>query len=77
MGTKEDAQRYEIKMTAATEGDTTVKALRKVYSTDMSKEDVLKDRSSILENSKSMAERMAIMKDGKLITTYFANEIVI
>ena len=42
MGTKEDAQRYEIKMTAATEGDTTVKALRKVYSTDMSKEDVLK-----------------------------------
>ena len=59
LGTKEVAQRYEVKITAAPEGNTTITAVMKVHSTDMSKTDVLKDPEGTLEISKNMAERMA------------------
>ena len=66
MGNQEEAQRYEVKITAAPETDTTIKARRKVYSTDTSKEDVLKDPSGILKISKDLTDCMGIMVDGRL-----------
>ena len=61
MGNQEEAQRYEVQITAAPETDTTIKARRKVYSTDISKEDVLKDPSGILKISKDLTDSMVIM----------------
>ena len=61
LGNQEEAQRYEVKITAAPETDTTIKARRKVYSTDTSKEDVLKDPSGILKISKDLTDSMVIM----------------
>ena len=66
LGSKEDSQRYEVRMTAAPRGDTTITARKKIYSTDMSKEDILDDSSGILKISKDLADSMAIMKEGKL-----------
>ena len=66
LGSEEDAQKYEVKMTAAPKGDTTITARKKVYSTDMSKEDILKDSSGILKICKDLAESLSL-RDGNLV----------
>ena len=46
--------------------DTSIKIRGKVYNIDMSKEEVLQDQRGILEMSKNMADKIGIMRDGKL-----------
>ena len=59
LGTREVAQRYEVKIIAEPGGNTTIAAVMKVHSTDMNKTDILRDPSGTLEITKNMAERMA------------------
>ena len=63
LGTEENAQKYEVKITAAP-NDASAKTRGKVYSIAMSTEDILKDPSGTLYIGKNMADKMAVMRDG-------------
>ena len=69
LGTEEEAQTFEAKIIACPHYgmcDTSIKIRGKVYNIDMSKEEVLQDQRGILEMSKNMADKIGIMRDGKL-----------
>ena len=72
LGTEENAQKYEVKITSAPNEDTSAKTRGKVYSIAMSTEDILKDPSGTLYIGKNVADKMAVMRDGtpRIYTDY-------
>ena len=66
LGSENDAKKYEVKMTASPEEDTPgqVSIRSKVYSTDVRKDDVLKDEEGGLELSKRLVKQLAAVEDG-------------
>ena len=67
LGSKIDAKNYEVKMTASPAKDTPglVSITGKVFSTDICKEDVLKDEEGGLELSKRLVQQLATVEGGK------------
>ena len=71
LGTDEKAKRYDVRITAAPQGNMTLTARMKIYSTEMREEDVLKDPCGVMEISKNNADRMiAEREDAKLVVGY-------
>ena len=64
VGTEEDAQKYEAVMSVeSAEATTTIKIQGKVYSTEMSKNDVLNGASAKFEIGRQMAKGIGITRD--------------
>ena len=71
LGTDEKAKWYDVRITAAPQGNMTLTARMKIYSTEMREEDVLKDPCGVMEISKNIADRMiAEREDAKLVVGY-------
>ena len=71
LGTDEKAKRYDVRITAAPQGNMTLTARMKVYSTEIREENVLKDPCGVMEISKNNADRMiAEREDAKLVVDF-------
>ena len=67
LASERDSQGYQIKMTAAPKGNmpANVTFRGKVYSVDLGKGNMLLDDGGVLELSKSMANKLGKIEDGK------------
>ena len=75
LGTREDAQKYEVKIIAGPNDDNCIKLRAKVFSVEMNKAEVLQNHRGILEISKGMASNLGEVYDGK-IGILITNDIV-
>ena len=67
LASEKESRGYEVKMTAAPKGNmpANVTFRGKVYSVDLGKGNSLQDDGGILELSKSMANKLGKIEDGK------------
>ena len=67
LGTEEEAQKFEVRITAGPNhknDDMGIKITGRVYSIEMSKDEVLQDQNGILEVSKNMTGKMGEIQNG-------------
>lgn len=66
LGTKEDAQKYEVKFIAGPNDENCIKLRAKVFSVEVNKAEVLQNHRGIIEISKGMAINLSEVRDGEI-----------
>ena len=66
LGSEKQAEIFQVQMAAGPHDDLCIRMPGKVYSSDIGKEDVLKDPRGILDIGRNMADKMPKWGDGKL-----------